>query len=153
MKHLTILVCTLLLATAAWAAEPAEQSQGLTYSLAADGETLLVTACGSGTGQSDLPKEEIPGWAEAAGLEAVGPGRAALANPCPVVTSCGGSGCGTGICHTIDTGNACCTTSGGLGLCCFNGTIHVVRCGCITACTPSGCASCASSRIKNWFCA
>jgi hypothetical protein len=77
----------------------------------------------------------------------------AAAPACPITFSCNSiTNCGIGmVCSITDIG-PCCTTGGGLGLCCISGSIKVRQCPC--TCTGSPCSVfCPQNTDVKWRCA
>lgn len=138
---LILAVALLLTAGVAWAEE------------AAPAETLPVLEGGGCVlpdlaGLSDDDAEEAlreAGFDTGAAIETAAP-------MCPTRFSCSSIvNCGIGsLCSLTDIG-PCCTTSGGLGLCCTSGTIKVRRCPC--RCTGNPCnIVCPQSTDVKWSC-
>lgn len=137
---LTFVLALLLTAGVAWAEEavPTDAVQ-----VAEGGGCMLPDLAGLSDEEAEAALEEA-GFATSA-IETATP-------MCPTRFSCSSIvNCGIGpLCSLTDIG-PCCTTSGGLGLCCISGTIKVRRCPC--QCTGFPCnILCPQSTDVQWRC-
>lgn len=142
MKHTLVVAAVLLLTCSlAWAEEPMPNDELFGD---ASGGCMLPDLAG-------LSPEQISAAALEAGFQ-VAPTNVQVP-ACPVTFHCNSiTNCGIGpLCALRDIG-PCCTTGGGLTLCCITGqSIQVSRCRC--QCTGNPCAiQCPNSTEVNWGC-
>ncbi|MEM9553287.1 MAG: hypothetical protein AAGC60_03450 [Acidobacteriota bacterium] len=150
MKRLLILSSLIFLVVSpTWAADPAAAVLTATGAALPSAPDWALDQGGCQLPDLEgLSEEEARARVEAAGMEITD----AAAPACPVSFSCNSlTNCAAGsLCSITDIGR-CCTTGGGLGLCCAMGTIKVKRCPC--RCTGPACLlSCVQSADVKWGC-
>lgn len=140
MKASLILAVVLLLTPGL---APAEEAAPATADPFEGGGCVLPDLAG-------LSDDQAVATLRGAGFDLAPIGTAAAA--CPTTFMCSSmTNCGIGaLCSVTDIGQ-CCTSGGGIGVCCVSGTIKVRQCPCV--CTGNPCnVLCPQSTDVRWRC-